>query len=151
MSRKRRKQKQIQKRATRAAAQKKFAKKPEVKKKIVKTISSGRVYIKATFNNTIVTFTDNSGNVLASASAGQCGFRGPKKVTPYAANIIVKEAASRVEPYGLKNVDIFVKGVGSGRDAAIRAIYAQRMNILSIKDITPIPHDGCRPPKPRRV
>jgi len=151
MSRKKRKLKQLEKRATRAAKKQQLKKKAGKKKKVIHQVPFGRVYIKASFNNTIVTFTDEKGNVLACSSAGQCGFRGPKKTTPYAANVIVADAVKKAEKYGIKGVDIFVKGAGSGRDAAIRAIYNHRIDIRSIKDITPIPHNGCRPPKPRRV
>lgn len=127
--------------------------KPVVKKnkKAARQVSLGRAYVQATYNNTIVTFTDQNGNVLAWASAGNCGFKGPKKSTPYAASIIVKAAADRVEKYGLKEVNVFVKGVGSGRESAIRAMNANGLSVLSIKDITPIPHNGCRPKKPRRI
>ncbi len=114
-------------------------------------VSSGRAYIKATYNNTIVTFTDQQGNVLAWSSAGQCGFKGPKKSTPYAASVITKNACERVKKYGLKEVAVMVKGVGSGREAAVRALNANGMIVAEIKDITPIPHNGCRAPKPRRV
>jgi small subunit ribosomal protein S11 len=121
------------------------------KKKIKRQVSSGRAYIKATYNNTILTFTDAGGDALVQCSAGQVGFRGPKKSTPYAAGIIVSKAAEKVKPYGLKEVNVFVKGVGGGREAAIRALNVNGINVLSIKDITPIPHNGCRPKKPRRV
>lgn len=121
------------------------------KKKKFRQVSTGRAYIQATYNNTIVTFTDDEGNALAASSAGQNGFRGPKKATPYAASIIVANAAEKVAPYGLKEVHVFVKGVGLGRDAAIRAINAKGFSILSIKDVTPVPHNGCRARKPRRV
>lgn len=121
------------------------------KKKAARQISLGRAYIQATYNNTIVTFTDQNGNALAWSSAGGCGFKGPKKATPYAASIIVKTAAERVARYGLKEVNVYVKGVGAGRESAIRAINANNITVLNIKDITPIPHNGCRPKKPRRV
>lgn len=121
------------------------------KKKLKRQVTTGRAYVKATYNNTILTFTDQNGNALAQCSAGQAGFRGPKKSTPYAASIIVQRAAAKVQPYGLKEVNVFVKGVGGGREAAIRALNANGINVLSIKDITPIPHNGCRPKKPRRV
>lgn len=121
------------------------------KSKITKQIPRGRVYIQATYNNTIVTITDFVGNVLSWSSAGKLGFRGPKKATPYAAGVIVKDAAEKVRDYGLKEVQVFVKGVGMGREAAVRSLYANGLNVLSIKDITPIPHNGCRPPKVRRV
>ena len=121
------------------------------KKKEKKNISSGRAYINATYNNTIVTLTDQEGNVIAWASAGNCGFKGAKKATPYAAQIIVKKAADKAKEFGLKEVAVFVKGVGTGRESAVRALNANGLNILAIKDITPIPHNGCRPRKPRRV
>lgn len=121
------------------------------KSRIKKQVITGHAYIRATYNNTIITFTDRSGNALTQSSAGQVGFRGPKKSTPYAAGIIVKNAAEKVKPWGLKEVYVFVRGVGAGREAAIRALNANGINILSIKDVTPIPHNGCRPPKPRRV
>lgn len=121
------------------------------KKKKLRQVTSGRAYIQATYNNTIITFTDDEGNALASSSAGQNGFKGPKKATPYAASIIVGDAADKVAPYGLKEVHVFVKGVGMGRDSAIRTINSKGLTILSIKDMTPIPHNGCRPRKPRRV
>jgi len=126
-------------------------------KKVVKVskkkkfVQQGRAYIQATYNNTIVTLTDLNGNVIAWSSAGQSGFKGPKKATPYAAGIIIRNVAEKVKLMGLKSVDVFVKGVGAGREAAIRALYANGINILSIKDLTPIPHNGPRPPKVRRV
>lgn len=121
------------------------------KKKAPKQVPVGMVHIKATYNNTLVTFTDLSGNVLAWASAGVSGFKGPKKSTPYAASIILRDAAERVKPYGMRDVAVFVKGVGSGREGAIRALNAQGFQVMSIKDVTPIPHNGCRPKKVRRV
>jgi len=121
------------------------------KKKITKQAPLGRAYIKATYNNTIVTLTDQNGNVLAWSSAGINGFRGPKKATPFAASIIVKDAVEKVKPYGLRDVNVFVKGVGLGRDSAIRGLNANGLNVLTIKDVTPIPHNGCRRRKPRRV
>jgi len=132
------------------------AKKTAVKKKTKKTgavrqVATGRVYIKSTYNNTIVTFTDQNGNVLSWSSAGQCGFKGPKKATPYASTIIVKSAAEKVKKHGLKEVAVFVRGIGGGREAAVRALNANGFNVSSIKDITPIPHNGCRAPRARRV
>ncbi|MDA2921912.1 30S ribosomal protein S11 [Patescibacteria group bacterium AH-259-L07] len=121
------------------------------KKKIIKTVPRGRAYIKATYNNTMVTLTDESGNVLAWSSAGRCGFRGPKKATPYAASIIVRDVVDKVKAYGLKEAQVFVKGIGMGREAAVRSLYSNGINVLSIKDITAVPHNGCRPPKVRRV
>lgn len=121
------------------------------KKKVIKPVSHGHVYVQATFNNTIVTITDQNGNVLGWASAGMVGFKGPKKATPYAAGQVVKKAVESVMPYNLKEVNVFVKGIGGGRDASVRALNANGLNVLSIKDVTPLPHNGCRPPKRRRV
>lgn len=121
------------------------------KKKKIKQISHGRAYVQATYNNTIITLTDLNGNVLAHSSAGQNGFKGPKKSTPYAAGVIVKTAVEKVKPYGLKDVNVFIKGVGAGREGALRALNANGLNVVSIKDITPIPHNGVRRPRPRRV
>lgn len=121
------------------------------KKSIVRQVASGRAYVKSTYNNTIVTFTDQNGNVLSWSSAGQCGFKGPKKSTPYAASVIVKDAYEKAKKYGLKEVAVFVKGIGGGREAAIRALNANGINVNNIKDVTPIPHNGCRAKKPRRV
>lgn len=120
-------------------------------KKVKRQVPVGRVYIQATYNNTIVTFTDPQGNVLAQSSAGLIGFRGPKKATPYAAGSIIRSAVSKVQGYGLREVNVFVRGFGSGREAAIRAINANGIAILGIKDVTPLPHNGCRPKKPRRI
>jgi small subunit ribosomal protein S11 len=121
------------------------------RKKAVKQVSHGRAYIQATYNNTIVTITDAVGNVIGWSSAGKVGFSGPKKATPYAASVIVKDLADRLAEVGLREVNAFVKGIGSGREAAVRALNANGINVLSIKDVTPIPHNGCRAPKPRRV
>lgn len=127
------------------------AKPTKKKSKIKRQVSHGRAYVKSTYNNTIVTVTDLNGNVIAWSSAGVCGFKGPKKATPYAAGVIVKDMAGRAKEHGLKEVNVFVKGVGSGREAAIRALNVNGIQVLSIKDITPIPHGGCRPRRPRRV
>lgn len=121
------------------------------KKKSYRSVPVGTVHVKATFNNTIVTIADQSGNVLSWASAGNCGFRGPKKATPYAASVIVRNCVDRAKPYGVSDVAVFVRGVGSGRESAIRALNACGLNVISIKDVTPIPHNGCRPPRVRRV
>lgn len=123
----------------------------EVKSKKKKFIPRGRVYIQATYNNTIISVCDLDGNVIAWSSAGKLGFKGPKKATPYAASIIIKDVIEKVKNFGFKNADVFVKGVGAGRESAIRALNANSINVLSIKDQTPIPHNGCRPPKIRRV
>lgn len=121
------------------------------KKKIYRQVSQGRAYIHASYNNTIVTLTDLNGNVLAWSSAGLCGFKGPKKATPYAATIIVKDVAAKAQGYGLRDVHVFMKGVVAGRESAVRSLNANGLSILSIKDITPIPHNGPLPPRPRRV
>ncbi|MDP2830592.1 MAG: 30S ribosomal protein S11, partial [bacterium] len=121
------------------------------KKAVEKRVTSGKAYIKATYNNTMVTLTDLSGNVISWASAGIAGFRGPKKSTPYAAQIITRIAVEKARQSGLEEVSVFVKGVGTGRESAVRALNANGLNVISIKDITPIPHNGCRKKKPRRV
>ncbi len=121
------------------------------KKKVAKQVSHGRAYIQATFNNTIVSLTDPNGDVLGWASAGMVGFKGPKKATPYAASQVVKRIVDNIAEVGLKEVNVFVKGIGGGREGAIRALNNNGIQVLSIKDITPIPHNGCRPPKRRRV
>ena len=116
-----------------------------------KNIERGQAHIVFTFNNTMVTLSDMSGNVLSWASAGQLGFRGSRKSTPFAAQQAAEEAAKKAMEHGLKIVEVFVKGPGSGREAAIRSLQATGLEISSIKDVTPIPHNGCRPPKRRRV
>lgn len=116
-----------------------------------KQVTIGKAFIKATYNNTIVTLTDLNGNVISWASAGVVGFKGPKKSTPYAAQIITRIAVDRAKETGLKEVSAFVRGVGTGRESAVRALNANGLLVTSIKDITPIPHNGCRPKKPRRV
>lgn len=121
------------------------------KKEKKKNIPSGCVYIQATFNNTIVTITDLMGNTISWASAGGLGFKGAKKSTPFAAQTTAESAASKAMDHGLREVNVFVKGPGVGRESAIRAIGALGIKVKSIKDITPIPHNGCRPQKSRRV
>lgn len=116
-----------------------------------KKMESGKVYINATYNNTLLTVTDRAGNVVAWASAGSLGFSGPKKATPFAASKVVGVVSEKLRKMGFANLEIVVKGVGAGRDSAIRSLANQGFNILSIKDITPIPHNGPRPPKVRRV
>ncbi len=125
--------------------------KPVSRKKTKRQVTTGRAYIQATYNNTMITFTDTVGNTLAQASSGEAGFKGPKKSTPYAAGIVVQKAVTKAMPYGLKEVAVFVKGVGGGREAAIRALNANGINVIGIKDVTPIPHNGPRAKKPRRV
>ena len=121
------------------------------KRKERKNIEQGRAYIHSTFNNTIVTLTDPRGNALSWASAGGMGFRGSRKSTPFAAQMAAETAAKAAMEHGLRSVEVFVKGPGSGREAAIRALQATGLDVTMIKDVTPIPHNGCRPPKRRRV
>ena len=123
----------------------------KVKKKVKKVVKKGQAHIQATYNNTLVSLTDQQGNLLSWSSAGVNGFKGPKKATPYAAGIIVRSAIEKAKDYGLEEVDVFVRGVGAGREAAIRALHSHGLNVNSIKDMTPIPHNGCRPKKPRRM
>jgi small subunit ribosomal protein S11 len=127
------------------------AKKDGRVRKKIKVAPEGRVYIQATFNNIIITFTDAAGNAIAWSSAGKVGFRGAKKNTPYAGQVAAQDAAKVAYEAGLRVVDAYLRGVGAGREAALRAIEAAGIQIRSIQDITPIPHNGCRPPKPRRV
>jgi small subunit ribosomal protein S11 len=116
-----------------------------------KSIPRGRAYIRSTFNNTLITLTDPNGNVLARGSSGSSGFKGSRKGTPYAAQLAGENAARRAMEHGLREVEVLVRGPGSGREAAIRSLQAAGLNVLSIRDMTPIPHNGCRPPKRRRV
>ena len=126
-------------------------KKSSGKKKITKNIDKGCVHIHASFNNTIVTVTDEQGNAIASCSAGTLKFRGSRKSTPYAAQMAAEEAARRAMEHGLRSVKVFVKGPGSGRESAIRAMEVVGLQVTEINDVSPIPHNGCRPPKRRRV
>ena len=116
-----------------------------------KNIEKGAAHIRSSFNNTIVTITDTNGNALSWASAGEMGFRGSRKSTPYAAQTAAETAAKAAMEHGLKTVEVYVKGPGAGREAAIRALQATGLEVTMIKDVTPIPHNGCRPPKRRRV
>jgi small subunit ribosomal protein S11 len=125
--------------------------KKTTRKREKKVVPSGRAYVQATFNNTIVTLTDLQGNVISSSSAGASGFKGSRKSTPYAAQMAATTAARKAMEAGLKQVEVFVKGPGSGREAAIRSLQASGLHISSIRDVTPVPHNGCRPPKRRRV
>ena len=122
-----------------------------VKRRARKNIEKGQAHIASTFNNTMVTLTDTNGNVISWASAGQLGFRGSRKSTPFAAQEAAAEAANKAKEHGLKSVDVYVKGPGSGWEAAIRSLQASGLEVTMIKDVTPIPHNGCRPPKRRRV
>lgn len=124
---------------------------PGKKKKGVVVGPRGAAYIQSTYNNTIVTLTDANGNTISWASAGKMGFKGPKKSTAFAAGIVVRDATQKAVASGLKEVDVFLKGLGSGREAAVRALNASGLQVLSIKDVTPIPHNGCRPKGVRRV
>ena len=121
------------------------------KKKVKRNITTGIAFVNATFNNTIVTIADESGNVIAWSSAGSKGFKGSRKSTPYAAQIAAEHAATKAQEYGLKVLTVKLKGPGSGRETALRALQAQGFKIISIKDTTPMPHNGSRPPKKRRV
>jgi small subunit ribosomal protein S11 len=141
--------KKLEKKQTTGKSSKKL--KGKKKKKVERKVSVGKAFINSTYNNTIVTLTDLDGNVLSWSSAGMAGFKGPKKSTPYAATIITKLAVLKAKDYGLTEVSVFVKGVGTGRESAIRALNANGLNITFIKDVTPIPHNGCRRKKPRRV
>ena len=116
-----------------------------------KNIPTGRAFIASTFNNTIITLTDPNGNVLSWASAGTVGFKGSRKSTPYAAGVAAETAARRSMEHGLRQIEVLIKGPGSGREAAIRSLQAAGLQVTSIRDVTPIPHNGCRPPKRRRV
>jgi small subunit ribosomal protein S11 len=121
------------------------------RKKVVRHVTEGVAHIQATFNNTIVTITDHSGNTIAWASAGTSGFKGSRKSTPFAAQIAAQNAAKRARDAGVKEIVVLVNGPGSGRESAIRALQATGLQITKIKDVTPMPHNGCRPPKRRRV
>lgn len=121
------------------------------KKKEKKNIQNAVAHIKSTFNNTIVCITDLSGNVLAWSSSGTSGFKGSRKSTPYAGQVAAEQVVKKVSDYGVSNIEVFIKGPGGGRESALRALQSSGLNITMIKDVTPIPHNGCRPPKRRRV
>ncbi|MBL0714323.1 MAG: 30S ribosomal protein S11 [Desulfosarcina sp.] len=126
-------------------------KRTRTKKKEKKNIASGVVHIQSTFNNTIVTITDAAGNAVAWSSAGVQGFKGSRKSTPFAAQLAAQDAAKKAQEHGMKTVEVYVKGPGPGRESALRALQAAGFKVMIIKDVTPIPHNGCRPPKRRRV
>ena len=128
-----------------------MAKRTRAKKKEKRNISTGVVHIQSTFNNTIVTITDPAGDVISWSSGGMQGFKGSRKSTPFAAQVTAEDAAKKAMEHGMKNVEVFVKGPGGGRESALRAIQSAGLNVLMIKDVTPVPHNGCRPPKRRRV
>ncbi|WP_300603572.1 30S ribosomal protein S11 [Trebonia sp.] len=123
----------------------------KVRRKERKNVAHGHAHIRSTFNNTIVSITDPTGNVISWASSGQVGFKGSRKSTPYAAQQAAEAAARRAMEHGMRKVDVFVKGPGSGRETAIRSLQATGLEVGSIQDVTPVPHNGCRPPKRRRV
>ena len=125
--------------------------KPARRKREKRVVPRGRAYVHATFNNTIVTFTDQQGNTLAWGSAGKTGFKGSRKSTPYAARVAAEEASKAAKELGMVEVEVFIKGPGPGRESAIRAIQSLGIKVRSITDTTPVPHNGCRPPKRRRV
>lgn len=131
--------------------QQKYFRTAKGKRRMFTTVPKGRAYVQASLNNTIVTITDQNGNVLAWASAGHCGFRGPKKATPYAAGKVVEKILDKIEKLGIKEICLFVTGIGNGRDSAVRSFNTKGLNITSIKETTPIPHNGCRARRPRRV
>ncbi|MEO6697033.1 MAG: 30S ribosomal protein S11 [Gammaproteobacteria bacterium] len=122
-----------------------------VRKRVKKNVVDGMAHIHASFNNTIITITDRQGNTLSWATAGGCGFRGSRKSTPFAAQVAAEKVGTAVQEYGVKNLEVFVKGPGPGRESAVRALNAAGFKISNITDVTPIPHNGCRPPKKRRV
>ncbi len=132
-------------------ATKNVTKKPTTGRKVSKNIESGKAFIHASFNNTIVSLTDNQGNVLAWASAGELGYKGSRKSTPFVAGEVAETAAKAAMEHGLKTIEVLVKGPGAGRETAIRSLQTAGLDITSIQDVTPIPHNGCRPPKRRRV
>ena len=127
------------------------SKKFKSRKKVVRNVTEGVAHILATFNNTIVTITDRAGNVVVWSSCGSTGFSGSKKSTPFAAQVTAENVAKKAVEHGMKTVEVYVKGPGSGRESAIRALQAAGLSISVIRDVTPIPHNGCRPPKRRRV
>ena len=155
MSRKKRLQKKAEKgrkaEAKRQAYQAKIATKARAKKKTKRVVPEGKVYIQSSFNNTFITITDPQGGVISWGSAGSAGFKGSRKSTPYASSMAAKSAAAKAVELGMIKVDVFVKGVGSGRDAAIRSLDAAGLMVVGIKDVTPLPHNGPRPRKARRV
>ena len=124
---------------------------PKARRRERKNVPAGNAYIQSSFNNTLVTITDPDGNTLAWSSSGAAGFKGSRKSTPYAAGMAAENAARKAMEHGMRHVEVFVKGPGSGREAAIRSLQAAGLAITSIVDVTPIPHNGCRPPKKRRV
>jgi len=134
--------------AERKAAQKT---RPKGKKRKISQLETAKIFIQSTYNNTVITLTDEQGNVVSWASSGSVGFKGPKKATPFAASRVVEALLEKVRGLNIREVAVFVRGVGSGREAAVRALINHGLEVVLIKDVTPVPHNGCRPPKPRRV
>ncbi|GIX34018.1 MAG: 30S ribosomal protein S11 [Lysobacterales bacterium] len=128
-----------------------MSKTPKAKKKVKRLVSDAIAHIQASFNNTVVTITDRQGNALAWATAGSSGFRGSRKSTPFAAQVAAEKAGRAALEYGVKNIEVRIKGPGPGRESAVRSLHALGYRVTSIVDVTPIPHNGCRPPKRRRV
>ena len=122
-----------------------------VKKKVKKNVSEGRAHVHASFNNTIITITDRQGNALSWATSGGAGFKGSRKSTPFAAQVAAEAAGKAAQEYGVKNIEVRIKGPGPGRESSVRALNSVGLKITSIQDITPVPHNGCRPPKKRRI
>ncbi len=133
------------------AEEKKAKTKVTRKKKEKKNVPAGVMHVQATFNNTVITFADPAGNVISWSTAGACGFKGSRKSTPFAAQIATETAAKKAIACGMRQVDVYIKGPGSGREAALRALQSLNLKVQVIKDVSPIPHNGCRPPKRRRV
>ncbi len=133
------------------AKQQKYFRTAKGKRRTNVAIPRGRAYIQSSLNNTIVTVTDQNGNVLAWASAGNCGFKGPKKSTPYAAGKVVEKVLDKIESLGMKELSVVITGIGNGRDSALRSLNSKGLNIISIKETTPVPHNGCRPRRARRI
>lgn len=133
------------------AKQQKYFRTAKGKRRTHVAVPRGRAYVHASLNNTIVSVTDQNGNVLAWGSAGNCGFRGPKKSTPYAAGKVVEKVLEKVEKLGMKELSLFVTGIGNGKDSAVRSFNAKGLNVISIKETTPVPHNGCRPRRARRI
>ncbi len=131
--------------------QSKYFRTAKGKRRAVKQVPKGLAYVQASLNNTIVTITDLNGNVLCWSSSGNCGFRGPKKATPFAAGKVVEKLAEKAQQYGVKELSVYTKGIGNGRDAAVRSLNSQGFTITSIRETTPVPHNGCRARRPRRV
>lgn len=134
-----------------AKAKARGSKRPVRRKKVLRNVVNGQAHIRSTFNNSIITITDEAGNAIAWSSSGALGFRGSRKSTPFASQMAAETAAKAAMEQGLKSVEVYVKGPGSGRESAIRSLQAAGLEITAIKDVTPIPHNGCRPPKRRRV